>query len=88
MEHTKEQFEQSKKGSGSAEQTGRDRSSQENKNATLSDQERQNIAGQMGEGSNPVTSLKDMGAMSGRDDAAGGSGDRMKQESTGEPTDR
>ena len=88
METNKKPFESSQQGSGSAENKGQDRNTQQNSKTVLSEEERQNLAAQMGEGPNAIVGLKDMGALSGRDDASGGSGDRMENESTGEPTDR
>jgi len=88
MEINKKTVESSQQGSGSAENKGQDRNAQQNSKTVLSDEERQNLAAQMGEGPNAMVGLKDMGALSGRDDASGGSGDRMENESTGEPTDR
>jgi hypothetical protein len=75
-------------GSGSAENQGKDRSEQQHSKTILSDEERENLAAQLGEGPNAVVGLKDLGALSGRDDAAGGSGDRMETGSTGDATDR
>ena len=88
METNKEQFQSSQQGTGSAENKGEDRNRQMAQNTDLSNQERTDIAAQMGEGPNPVTTLRDMGALSGRDDSAGGSGDRMEEQNTGEATDR
>jgi hypothetical protein len=88
MEQNKETFQQAQQGSGSAENMGQDRSAQQNSNTVLSDEEKQNLAAQMGEGPNAVVGLKDLGALSGRDDASGGSGDRMEDQSTGAATDR
>ena len=81
-------FQQGQPGSGSAENTGRNREEQKNRNTEIDKQERTNIAGEMGKGPNPVADLRDLGALSGRDDAAGGSGDRMENESTDKATDR
>ena len=88
MKTSKEQFQSAQQGTGSAENRGEDRSQQTNQNTDLSKQERTDIAAQMGKGPNPVTSIKEMGGMSGRDDAAGGSGDRMEEQSTGERTEK
>lgn len=87
MENNKDQFQRPQQGTGSAENKGQSRSEQQKSKSLLSDEERQNLAGQMGEGPNSLVGLKDMGALSGRDDASGGSGDRMEDTSTGEPTD-
>jgi hypothetical protein len=75
-------------GSGSAENKNEGRESQQNPNTHLSKQDKQKVAGEMAKGPNPVADLSDLGALSGRDDASGGSGDRMEDESTGAPTDR
>jgi len=88
MESNNQPNKTGQQGSGSAENQGQDRSSQKNDKAVLSDEERKNLAAQMGEGPNAVIGLKDLGALSGRDDAAGGSGDRMEDNSTGNATDR
>ncbi|MBD0278898.1 MAG: hypothetical protein ICV51_19700 [Flavisolibacter sp.] len=81
-------FQQGQQGSGSSENTGRDRTEQRNAHTELNKQERQEIAGEMGQGPNRIADLKDMGALSGRDDAAGGSGDEMENENTGKATER
>ena len=88
METNKDQFEKAQQGSGSAENIGQERQAQQAGNAVLSDEEKQNLAAQLGEGPNAIVGLKDLGALSGRDDAAGGMGDGMEGESTGEATDR
>lgn len=81
-------FQTSQEGSGSAENKGQNRSEQQAKNTNLSPQEKRDVASQLGKGKNRVADLDDLGMRSGRDDAAGGSGDRMENESTGESTDR
>lgn len=83
-----ERFQQSQQGSGSTENTGRSREAQKNPATDLSKQQRQEIADEMGQGPNPIADLRGTGALSGRDDAAGGSGDRMENESTGKETNR
>lgn len=88
MENKKETFHQTQQGSGSAENIGQDRSSQVNQTANLSEPEKEDIAAQIGEDPGSIADLKEMGALSGRDDLAGGSGDRMEEESTGSQTDR
>lgn len=87
-QQNKESFQQAQQGSGSAEQTDRSRTEQQQQAAQLSEDERQDIAGALGRDAGRMASLKDLGALSGRDDAAGGSGDRMTDESTDAPTDR
>jgi hypothetical protein len=88
MENKPESLQTRQQGSGSAENKGQDRSAQQAGNAILSEEEKQNLAAQLGEGPNAVVGLKDLGALSGRDDAAGGSGDRMEDQSTGQRTDQ
>ena len=85
MENTKGQ---SQPGSGSAENRGENRVYQGHNKTDISEQEKKDIAAEIGEDSNKVADLKDTGALSGRDDAAGGSGDRMEEQSTGQATDR
>jgi hypothetical protein len=74
-------------GSGSAENKGQSRQEQMNRtNDQL--QDKQNIAREIGEDPSRIASVRDTGALSGRDDSAGGSGDRMEEESSGDPTER
>jgi len=81
-------LQQSQQGSGSAENTGGERNHQFNEMTELSLEERMNVADQIGIPVDNVADASQTGAMSGRDDAAGGSGDRMEDENTGERTDR
>jgi hypothetical protein len=87
MMHHKEELQQGQQGSGSAENTGRDRQEQLT-DTGLSDAEKQTIADHIGENKESVVGLKDLGAASGRDDASGGSGDGMEDQSTGGATIR
>ena len=82
----KEQLDQSKSGTGSAEQTGRDRTEHRQEQQDVDQQKRQDVASQIGESASDITSAKELGQMSGRDDASGGSGDGMENENTGERT--
>ena len=70
-------------GSGSAENMGRDRSEQMNTTAGTDPSGMQEATGSK----QHLVNLHDMGSLSGRYDYAGGSGDRMEEESTGKPTD-
>jgi hypothetical protein len=79
---------QQQPGTGSAENQGRDRKEQFNELSELSLEERIAVADQIGVPAESVTDIAAMGAMSGHDDLAGGPGDRMEEESTGEETDR
>ncbi len=81
-------MQQGQEGSGSAENTGQGRAAQNAPLTNLSNAEKQDIAGQIGEDENSVASLQDLGQLSGRDDAAGGTNDGMEDSSTGEDTDR
>ena len=86
MENNREQFQQ--QGTGSAENTSQQRTEQLNNTKDLSQQDKQDIADQINESPDAVTDLRELGQLSGRDDAAGGMGDDMENQSTGEPTDR
>jgi hypothetical protein len=85
--NNQENIRDSKSGTGSAEQTGRDRNEQQSA-TDLSSHDKHNIASQIGEKESSIRSVSEMGGESGRDDLSGGSGDRMEQENTGEHTDR
>ena len=80
MNKNDQQNRQGTGGSGSAENTGRDRV------------EQRADAGGTGKAQNsdatPAGNLRATGALSGRDDASGGSGDGMENTSSNEPTDR
>lgn len=79
---------QVQRGTGGAESQGRDRNEQFNELSSLSLEERMNVADQIGVPAESVGDAASTGAASGRDDLAGGSGDRMERESTGEETER
>ena len=88
MEHNRESLQQGQEGSGSAENTGATRAAQNAPLTDLSTQEKQDIAREIGEDGDAVVSVKDLGQLSGRDDASGGMNDEMERSSTGEATDR
>ena len=73
-------------GTGSAENQGRDREDQRAKNTTVSEDEKQNIADQTGLKPEDITDVQETGGLSGRGDAAGGSGDDMTTTSTNDKT--
>jgi hypothetical protein len=75
-------------GSGSAENRDQSRKEQLNRYNDATDQDKEDVAGQIGEATDKIAGLKDLGAMSGRDDAAGGSGDGMENEHTRKRTDK
>ena len=78
-------------GSGSAENKGESREAQKAQMTNISDiseQERKDIADQTGLKPDDIVDLQQTGALSGRDDAAGGSGDGMTSTSSNEGTDR
>ena len=75
-------------GSGSAENKGQSRQDQLSKTMSVSTQERQDIAEQTGLKPEDIADVQDLGGMSGRGDAAGGSGDEMENTSTNKGTDR
>ncbi|RYG48053.1 MAG: hypothetical protein EOO01_14020 [Chitinophagaceae bacterium] len=86
MEQENQQFQTSQQGSGSAEQTGKSRDEQKNTMTDMSEEAKQKMAAEA-DTPVPIATIKDLGGMS-RDDASGGSGDRMENESTGDATDR
>ena len=88
MENTSESLQQGQEGSGSAENRDQGREAQNAPLTNLSQEEKQDIAHQIGEDEGSVASVKDLGQLSGRDDAAGGINDGMEDSSTGESTDR
>ena len=88
MENNKEQLQQSHQGTGSAEQTGRDRDEQRLESRSLSEKEKSDTASQIGEKSSRISSIEELGGLSGRDDASGGSGDRMEEASSNDRTDK
>ena len=75
-------------GTGSAEQTGRDRDEQKLRGADANEIGKPGIAAQIGKKKKDITTIADLGGKSGLYDAAGGSGDRMENESTNNTTDR
>lgn len=79
---------QGQQGSGSAENKGGSRDEQKNILASLSEEERQDIASQLGNDKNRIADIQELGGLSGRDDSAGGTNDGMAGQSTGSPTDR
>lgn len=87
-EKRKQELQQSQQGSGSSENTGKDRQDQKAGNLSIDEGERENIAGQAGINKEDIADLEDLGMNSGRDDYAGGSGDDMSGTSTDEATDR
>lgn len=88
MENNNDSLQQPQQGTGSSENQGQDRDWQRHNKTELSQEETQNLADEIGERPSAIAGLKDMGALSGRDDAAGGTGDGMEGESTGRETDR
>lgn len=84
----KQDQQQSSGGSGSAENKGQRRSDQKNKTTSISNEDRQKIAGEMGKGTNRIADIEDLGGLSGRDDSSGGSGDRMEDRNTNQGTER
>jgi hypothetical protein len=87
MENTNDNRQQ-QGGTGGAEHTDRQRQEQQSGSSGMSDKERGDMASQIGEKKNNVTTIADMGGLSGRDDAAGGSGDRMEDQSTNQGTEK
>jgi hypothetical protein len=78
----------SQEGTGSAENKQGKRNEQQNTDTELTPQQRQQTADEIGESTDKIGDIRETGNLSGRDDASGGSGDRMENENTGERTDR
>ena len=76
------QMQRGAEGSGSAEQTGRNRNEQQ-----MNQPGKEEISNAIGENSKHIASHDELGANSGRDDASGGSGDQMENENSGRKTD-
>lgn len=74
-------------GSGSAEAMGKSRDEQKNRDFNLTAEQKADMADDAGVQKNQIADLGDLGAESGRDDYAGGSGDGLSNESTNEQTD-
>lgn len=83
----KEQLQESQQGSGAAEALGKERPAEWNNSADISEQDKAGIAAEVGEDKDRIVDVKDLGGLSGADDNAGGSGDGMEKQSTGQPTD-
>lgn len=75
-------------GSGSAENKGDTREAQKATLTSLNEQQTVDIAEQTGLQPTDIADLDSTGALSGRDDAAGGSGDDMTGASSNQGTDR
>ena len=88
MANDNENVPQQQQGTGSAENVGSDRKEQFNELSELSLEERIAVADQIGIPVENVSDAAALGAMSGRDDLAGGPNDGMDEESTGDETDR
>ena len=87
MKNTQEHQPQTTQGSGSAENKGQSREAQKNRDFNLDEEAKNDIANQIDVDKSKIADLQDLGAGSGRDDAAGGFGDGMSNLSTDEPTD-
>lgn len=83
-----EMNQQQQGGSGSAENKGDARDAQKATLTTLNEQQTVDIAEQTGLQPTDIADLQSTGALSGRDDAAGGSGDDMTSTSSNTGTDR
>jgi hypothetical protein len=87
-DNNKEDQQRSQQGSGSAENIGESRDAQKARNTVVGIDERKDIADQTGLKPEDIIDLQDTGALSGRDDAAGGSGDEMTGTSSGDATEK
>lgn len=76
----KEDLQNAQQGSGSAENRGDDRNTQKNTMAGAGKEQQEDLARQAGLGRDRMTSIEETGAMSGRDDDAGGDGEESNEE--------
>jgi hypothetical protein len=81
-------FQEGQQGSGSAENTGRDRQEQQNDMTNVPREKREDIVEEAGLKQEDLTDISELGQQSGRDDYAGSPGDDMSGQSTGQRTDR
>ena len=82
-----QQTQKPQQGSGSAENKGEARQAQHSV-THVDHEERRDIRKDIQPGNNRIGDISETGQLSGRDDYAGGSGDDMSEQSTGEPTER
>ena len=82
------QYNPKPEGSGSAENKNEGREFQKAAKTEVRTEERADIAAQTGLQSSDIADLRETGALSGRDDLSGGSGDGMENTSDNEPTER
>ena len=75
-------------GSGSAENKGESRDAQKAPGTHISNEERKGIADQTGLKPDDIIDLQQTGALIGRDDNSGGSGDGMSSTSTNQGTEK
>jgi hypothetical protein len=88
MENSQNSYTGGQPGSGSAENRGDSREAQKAQYTQTDQSERKDLAEQAGLGRDQMTELNELGALSGRDDYAGGDNDGMSGQSTNEETDR
>lgn len=81
-------FQEGQQGTGSAENTGRDRQEQQSDMTNMPREKKEDIAEEAGLKQEDVTDIGSLGQQSGRDDYAGGHGDDMSGQSSGQETDR
>jgi hypothetical protein len=84
----KEYQQQGQEGSGSAENVDKGREEQKARHATLNEGEKEDIASQTGLEVKDVIDVQQTGALSGRDDAGGGSSNNMENTSSNQETER
>jgi hypothetical protein len=84
MENSK----QVQQGTGSTENTDRDRNEQKQPLTNVSNQQKKTIGEDIDEGNHDIADLGELGMRGGREDYSGGFGDGMKDENTDERTKR
>ena len=84
----KQDIQTSQQGTGSSENRNDTRDAQKNQTAYPRKEQEQDIAYQAGLGRERMSSIEEMGGLSGRDDYAGGDNDAMSDQNTNERTNR
>ena len=84
----KQDIQSSQQGTGSSENRNDIRDAQKNQTAYPDNNQEQDLAHQAGLGRERMSSIEEMGGLSGRDDYAGGDNDGVSDQNTNERTNR
>ena len=84
----KEDLQNSQQGTGSAENKRENRNQQKNQTTDVSNEQQNDLAREAGLGRDRITSIEDLGGMTGRDDYSGGDNDDLTNENLNAANDR